>query len=551
MLIGLASVFALARPRLAAHASRRLVRMASSSTASTPTYARVDGLSQHWNPIRARVLKHTHTLQVARGDTPSTPADGDARCVVYWMSRDQRAVDNWALLHAQQLACAERVPLRVAFCLLPGFLGAPVRHFGFMLRGLAEVEAELHAHGIPFHLLRGQPEEVLPAFAKAHGASTLVCDYSPLRIARGWKQAVCAQVPDGTSVIEVDAHNVVPVWHASDKQEVGARTLRPKIERLLPIFLTEFPKLQQHPHKPTKEKMASTDWESVLSGLGCDRNVAEVDWVKPGERAAHLHLEGFVKERLRLFGAKRNDPNIEALSDLSPYLHYGQLAPQRAALYVRGARAHSDSVKSFIEEAVVRRELADNFCHYNQNYDSLDGAAGWARDSLLLHASDPRDYVYSSDQLEKSQTHDDLWNAAQIQMVNTGKMHGFMRMYWAKKILEWTSSPSEALRIGNYLNDRFSLDGRDPNGYVGVAWSIMGIHDMGWAERTVFGKIRYMNYAGCKRKFDIAEYVAKWGGTKETKGGKGPVGAGSLLVGKRPAAEADGKAAATVRKSKK
>jgi deoxyribodipyrimidine photo-lyase len=499
---------------------------------SIPAYARVGDLQQHWNPHRAR------TLKPASAAAGGAAAAGGVKCVVYWMSRDQRAHDNWALLHAQQLACAQGVPLYVAFCLLPSFLGAPLRHFAFMLRGLSDVEAELRAVGVPFHLLRGAPAEVLPAFAAARGASTLVCDFSPLNIARGWKEDVASALPAATALVEVDAHNVIPAWHASDKQEVGARTLRPKIERLLPTFLTEFPALRAHPHPPTEPAPPPNDWPAVIASLGVDARIGEVDWCAPGEGAAHAALGGFMAERLRIFGAKRNDPNADALSNLSPYLHYGQLAPQRAALVVKGARAHADSVKGYLEEAVVRRELADNFCLYNRRYDSLDGAAGWARDSLALHAADPREFVYAEAQLAAAQTHDDLWNAAQNQMVRSGKMHGFMRMYWAKKVLEWTASPAEALRIANALNDRYSLDGRDPSGYVGVAWSVMGTHDMGWAERPVFGKIRYMNYAGCKRKFDVATYVRAWGGGSGAPPAAAPKAKAKAAAPKEAAAKA-------------
>jgi len=164
-------------------------------------------------------------------------------------------------------------------------------------------------------------------------------------------------------------------------------------------------------------------------------------------------------------------------------------------------------VAGFIEELVVRRELSDNFCHYNEKYDSLEGCAQWAQDSLKLHASDKRAHVYSLEQLEKAKTHDDLWNAAQLEMVHKGKMHGFLRMYWAKKILEWSATPEDALAHSITLNDKYNLDGRDPNGYVGCMWSIGGVHDMGWKERPIFGKIRYMNYDGCKRKFKIQNFV--------------------------------------------
>jgi len=179
-------------------------------------------------------------------------------------------------------------------------------------------------------------------------------------------------------------------------------------------------------------------------------------------------------------------------------------------------RSHSGAVASFIEESIVRRELAENYCFFNPDgYDRLDGLYpqydnnSWAQKTLREHAGDKREVVYTAEQLEKGRTHDELWNASQLEMVHTGKMHGFLRMYWAKKILEWTPSPGEALRIAIYLNDKYELDGRDPNGYVGCAWAIAGVHDQGWAERAVFGKIRYMNLAGCKRKFNVANYISR------------------------------------------
>jgi len=264
------------------------------------------------------------------------------------------------------------------------------------------------------------------------------------------------------------------------------------------------------------ECVQPTDWKALTASLQIDRTVREVDWITPGPSAALDAVRAFGSSRLRLFADKRNDPNSAALSDLSPYLHFGQLSAQRMALMVQelaerqGRAADKAGLESFLEESIVRRELADNYCYYQPNYDNLAGAAGWARESLELHASDPRPHVYSLAQLEGAKSHEDIWNAAQRQMATTGKMHGFMRMYWAKKILEWSPSPEEALRRAIYLNDKYSIDGRDPNGYVGCGWAIMGVHDMGWAERAIFGKIRFMNYEGCKRKFDIKRYAAKW-----------------------------------------
>lgn len=197
------------------------------------------------------------------------------------------------------------------------------------------------------------------------------------------------------------------------------------------------------------------------------------------------------------------------MSNLSSYLHFGQISAQRVALEVQPFIEYAESQKSFLEELIVRRELSDNFCFYNKYYDSFEGFPNWAKKTLNEHRNDKREFIYSLQQFEDAKTHDDLWNAAQIEMTTTGKMHGFMRMYWAKKILEWSASPEDALETAIYLNDKYELDGRDPNGYVGCAWSIGGVHDRAWAERPVFGKIRFMNYNGCKRKFDINSYIKK------------------------------------------
>ena len=219
-----------------------------------------------------------------------------------------------------------------------------------------------------------------------------------------------------------------------------------------------------------------------------------------------------MRDRFKAYGSSRNDPNVAALSNLSPWVNMGQISMQRAVLYVKKrGKNNSESTASFVEEAVVRRELSDNFCFYNDNYDNLEGATDWARKTLNDHRKDKREYVYTRKQLEEAKTHDDLWNASQLQLVGEGKLHGFLRMYWAKKVLEWTESPEKGLKEALRLNDRYALDGNDPNGYVGVMWSICGVHDQGWTERNIFGKIRFMNYQGCKRKFDINKFILKYG----------------------------------------
>ncbi|XP_028986920.1 CPD photolyase isoform X2 [Betta splendens] len=427
--------------------------------------------------------------------------------VLYWMSRDQRVQDNWALIHAQQLAVEEKLPLHVCFCLVvPKSELSTLRYYSFMLKGLEEVAQECKSLNIQFHLLHGSAGEVLPGFVSDHSFGALVTDFSPLREPLQWLEDVKKKLPKDVPFIQVDAHNIVPCWVASPKLEYAARTIRGKITNLLPEFLTGFPLVEKHPHTAIRTAKP-VDWDKTLASLNVDRSVGETAWASAGTRAGMAVLQSFIDERLKLFKTHRNDPNAAALSQLSPWIRFGHLSAQRVALQVKHCKkGSSESVASFLEELVVRRELTDNFCFYNKNYDSVEGAYDWAQQTLKAHAKDKRSYLYTREHLETAKTHDKLWNAAQYQMIIEGKMHGFLRMYWAKKILEWTSSPEEALSIALYLNDRYNLDGQDPNGFVGCMWSICGIHDQGWAERPVFGKIRYMNYSGCKRKFDVAKF---------------------------------------------
>ncbi|XP_024921971.1 CPD photolyase [Cynoglossus semilaevis] len=431
--------------------------------------------------------------------------------VVYWMLRDQRVQDNWALIFAQKLAARKNLPLHICFCLMvPKSTLSTLRHYSFMLKGLKEVAKECKALNVQFHLLHGSAAEVLPGFVSSHSLGAVVTDFSPLREPLQWLEDVEKRLPTDIPIIQVDAHNIVPCWVASPKLEYAARTIRGKITKHLTEFLTGFPLVERHPFT-AREKAKKIDWDQTLSSLKVDRTVKETNWAQPGTCGGMAMLESFIDFRLKLFGNQRNDPNINALSQLSPWIHFGHLSAQRVALQVqKNGKSAAESVTSFIEELVVRRELADNFCFYNKKYDRVEGAHEWAQKTLRDHAKDERPYLYTLQELEKAKTHDNLWNAAQYQMVREGKMHGFLRMYWAKKILEWTSSPEEALSIALYLNDRYELDGQDPNGVVGCMWAICGVHDQGWAERPVFGKIRYMNYKGCTRKFNVAQFEQKY-----------------------------------------
>jgi len=277
---------------------------------------------------------------------------------------------------------------------------------------------------------------------------------------------------------------------------------------MLDEFLEDFPAIRAN-NIEGKIKHQETDFESLIKDIKIDRSVGEVKSIEPGEEGAKKILDAFLGGGIEGYGSKRNNPDNDIQSGLSPYLHFGSISAQKAAMEVLASSAAGQDKDAFLEELIIRRELSDNYCYYNPRYDDFEGFPRWARNTLDDHRGDPREYIYPADKLEGSATHDELWNAAQSQMVITGKMHGYMRMYWAKKILEWTPSPEEAQEIAIYLNDKYSLDGRDPNGYTGIAWSIGGVYDRAWGERPVFGKVRYMSYNGAKSKFDIKSYIKK------------------------------------------
>lgn len=425
--------------------------------------------------------------------------------VFYWMNRDLRAEDNWAMLYASHLAKEAGVPLGVVYNLDPSFLGGGLRQLTFKMEGLGLLKEQLLRLNIPFFLTVESGVEEVIALMNRNECSAVVTDFSPLRLHKKWLAMVSTSVHAG--VYQVDAHNIVPCWLASPKQEYAAATFRPKIHRLLPEFLTDFPILTACEYDwPTDVPVIP--WDSILKTAKTNRSVTPVP-LKSGAGAAKAAMNLFLRTRLDCYAESRNDPSEDGQSDLSPYFHYGFLAPQRVAYQVSKHSGGTPSQEAYIEELVVRRELADNFCYYQPNYDSVGGFPDWAKKTLNEHRQDPRPFLYTEEQLEHAQTHDPMWNAAQTEMMTTGKMHGYMRMYWAKKILEWTETPEDAMRIAIRLNDTYELDGRDPNGYTGIAWAIGGVHDRPWANRKIFGMIRYMNDTGLKRKFDTAAYIRK------------------------------------------
>ena len=432
-------------------------------------------------------------------------------CVLYVMSRDQRVRDNHALLAAQKHAIKHSLPLAVVFVFNTTTAKRSREQYEFMISGLFELEKALAELDIPFIGLVGEHKSRLEALCYHLKPAVIYTDFNPL----AGPQKLQKYLAEKHTVVVVDTHNIVPLWLASDKQEVGARTLRPKIHRQLIDFFIEPERLQKHPVKwpnqniiPLKEVIdIFNDRLKTVSSSGIKTVY------KSGERAAYMALQKFIETRFRGYADNRNDPSIDGLSGLSPYLHFGQLSSLRVVLEAAKAVKNNSWLQAdydaLIEEMVIRKELSDNYCYYNSQYTSLLGAPEWSRLTLQKHAADPREFLYTKDQFEHAATHDEAWNAAQRQMITTGKMHGYMRMYWAKKVLEWSASPEEALQTLICLNDFYSIDGGDPNGYVGILWSVAGLHDRPWGERAVYGTVRSMVYNGLKRKFDINTYISQ------------------------------------------
>jgi deoxyribodipyrimidine photo-lyase len=441
----------------------------------------------------------------------------DGRHVLYWMEASCRAECNHALEHAVREANRLGKPLLACFGLTADASVTNARHCTFMLEGLRDARQALARRGIPLIVRRGEPDAV--AAELAEGASLVVTDRGYLRNQRRWRERAATRI--ACAFVQVESDVVVPVETASDKEAYSAATLRPRIQARLAEFLVPVraTPVRHGPPTRTPESLDLDDIPGLVRDLGVDRSVPPVSGLVGGAGEAAKRLEAFVSSRLRRYDTDRNDPALDGQSGLSPYLHFGQLSPLQVALAVKARRGAG--VKAFVEELVVRRELSMNFTHYNPNYDRLECLPAWCRATLHQHARDPRPTRYSPDQLEQARTHDPYWNAAQLEMVLTGKMHGYMRMYWGKKILEWTERPADAFAEAVRLNDRYELDGRDPNGYAGVAWCF-GKHDRPWAERPIFGLIRYMNASGLERKFDIDSYVRRIEDLRRTDGRRDP-----------------------------
>ncbi len=430
--------------------------------------------------------------------------DPDGTCVVYWMQRAQRGIDNPALDVAVSAANELGKPAVVFLAPVPFYTHANLRHYRFMAEGITDIAAALQERNIGF-VLRRFPEHSLLRFCDELKPALVVGDENPMREPESWrrKAAKKLRVPLWT----VDADVIVPS-RLLEKAQYASHIIRPRLQAQLPKFLVKpkNPPARIAWKNPRTLSSLVPDFD-ITQGWQLDRSVSPVSQWRGGNKEAMRLLRDFVENKLPGYGTGRNKPELEHTSLLSPYLHFGHISPVTVALAVQKSGAPKADKEAFLNQLIVWRELSINLVRFNPDYDNFECGEPWAHRTLAAHAKDPRPVTYTATQLENTETHDQLWNAAQMQMVNTGWMHNYVRMYWAKKILEWTPSPAEAHRIAVELNDKYELDGRDPNGYAGIAWSIVGKFDRPWFERPIFGQIRYMSGASTGKKFDSKKYI--------------------------------------------
>ena len=380
--------------------------------------------------------------------------------ILYLCEREIRIKDNFALQFAIQKSIELNLPLKIIH---------PKIHYEyepkqkFIDNQIAQAECQFKQVCLDFEIIDKSPSEIIETVKPA----LLISDFNPILKRDYFKDIDC-------QIYEIDGHNIIPARFVSAKQEYSAFTLRRKIYYNIYPFLTEYNNL-------ITEKI-------------------EADYV----------LEDFIKNKLPYYAEYKNDMSKNILSGFSKYLNLGFISSQRIALEVIKSAVLKENKEAFLEELIVRKELADNFCLYSKNFKDFSGIPNWAKVSLNNHKYDIRQYIYSVENLENAKTHDELWNATQIQLIKEGTIHGYLRMYWAKKILEWTPSIDEALEIAIYLNDKYAYDSPSANGYVGILWAIAGLHDRAFIDYPVTGKIRRMTYNSIKRKYDLYDYLNKY-----------------------------------------
>jgi len=451
-----------------------------------------------------RSLADDARVTVRRGGAPA-----DGKCVVYWMQRAQRGRDNHALDKAIAVGDSLGLPVVAYFAGIMNFPHANLRHYAFLNQGLPDIEEDCAERGVGFVMRRAPHEDHLKFFADVD-AAMVIGDENPMREPERWRVRIAEQlrIPFWT----VDADVLVPS-KLLEKAQFSAGVARPRLYGALGEFLRPYanPHAEHEWKKPRGLHADDVRADMTAGWRDFDRSVKPVEAWTGGHRAAMKRLHLFCNEMLESYERDRSRPEVDGSSKMSPYLHYGHIGPQTIALAVDAAVKRNPKLKaardSYFNELIVWRELAVNFVRYQPEYDSPGCADNWAKATLAEHDGDEREVIYTAAQLERGETYDELWNAAQMQMVRYGWMHNYLRMYWAKKIVEWTPNVAAAMKVAIYLNDKYEIDGRDPGGYAGIAWSMLGKFDRAWFDRPIFGKRRYMSGASTGKKFDSKTYI--------------------------------------------
>ena len=427
----------------------------------------------------------------------------DGEYVLYWIRANRRVESNHALQFAAVLANRLQKPLLCYESLPCTYPYANDRLHAFTLEGVAETAAALHKLGVGyiFDLCK------TALLACARGSLDQYSNHAAAVVTDDWPETLTGHIPQfGVETYAVDSSCIVPS-KCIEARSYAAYSIRPKIHRLLERFLQPVEKVRLR-RKWTAELPALPALDASIKPSACeiDHSVPPSTLFRGGRKQAEFHLDRFLRHSLRRYARDKNQPTAHATSNLSPYLHSGYISSLEIALQVREhAREHKLIADEFLEELIVRRELAFNFAWYAKRLDSLTELPDWVRSTLRAHRKDKRDPQYAREQFEHAATHDDLWNAAQKELLLRGKIHGYYRMYWGKKILEWSRTPEEALATMIYLNDKYALDGQDPNTYANILWCF-GLHDRPWGERPIFGMVRYMARSGMDRKTDTQAY---------------------------------------------
>jgi deoxyribodipyrimidine photo-lyase len=420
------------------------------------------------------------------------------------MQRAQRGIDNPALDVAVEAANHLKKPVVVFLAPVPFYPHANLRHYYFLNEGIPDIATDLARRNIGF-VLRRYPEHSLLKFCDEVKAALVVGDENPMREPDGWRKVVAKKLK--IPLWTVDADVIVPS-KLLEKAQYAAHIIRRRLQAQLKTFLVPSTNPRAHvPWKKPAHLVSLAPDFPITENWPIDRSVSPVSEWRGGSTEAARILDDFVQRKLRGYGTQRNKPEVDHTSRLSPYLHFGHISPVTVALAVAKADAPKADKEAFLDQIITWRELSINLVRFNPEYDNFECGEPWAHRTLARHVKDRRPVLYTGKQFENAETHDQLWNAAQMQMVNHGWMHNYMRMYWAKKILEWSRTPSEAHQTAVRLNDKYLLDGRDPNGYAGIAWSIVGKFDRPWFERPIFGQIRYMSGTSSGKKFDSRKYI--------------------------------------------